>query len=1072
VTIEDRRRRFAAVPFFSSLAPAELDRLAAQAVDVTASPGEVLLREGDAGDRMFVVDDGAVQIYTTGFDASDVVLARLGPGDWFGEQALLPGGTGRRNASARALDECRLLAISRAALLEALDPQGETLRQLRAVGEEQRLLRGARLTEGVFASLGVAVREGTYRLEDFRAGDVVFEQGAPGERVYLIVDGRAEVRRRENGRETLLAELLPGQFFGELAILHDEPRAATVRAAGDLKTVSLDGAWFRGAIRDTPALRSLMESLETMYLLPLRGVVTLQTGRVDGRPALTAVHTLPDGRRVVSTRLVQSAAFTSRLLDAGASASDLRFENAARGVYHSLGIRDGRIVELHAEGEWTGLGEMLGRLLDGTAVEEWQLALFRERGEFSTEDARPLYADAEVICACTHATCGQIQRAIADGAHTLDAVAARTRATMVCGGCAPLVKEMLGDSTWTAASVVETVSLADDIRTFRIRPASGVCPPHRPGQHVVLQARIDNRWIQRAYTLSSAPGSRDTYEITMQREPQGVFSRWFFDRMRPDALLRVSDPSGHYFLADDETRDVVCLVGGIGLTPALAMARSLAARPRPIALHIDYSVSTRAQAICGDELATLPRMNPKISVNVRITREAGRFGAGDARELVRRFPGAVFYLCGGDPFMDALAGQLRACGVADERIRIETFTVAGEKPVGPEPDAATGCPVAHGATVQERPATPLEGAKAFLRQYYRETSAASVFDLRWRQVEEEFRTTGTYRQTPEELGFAARLGWRNATRCVGRLYWEGLALRDFRQARTGEEMLDAIMGHVEIATNGGALRPVITVFPQRDAKGVAPRVWSPQLFRYAGYTAADGSVLGDPANVELTDVALSLGWQPPEPRTAFDLLPVIVQAAGERPAWREIPRALVMEIPIVHPELPWFAELGLKWYALPAVSAMLFEAGGVEYPAAPFNGWYMGTEIGARNFGDTSRYNLLPVVARKMGLDTSADRKLWRDRAIVELNVAVLHSYERAGVTMIDHHAAAHAFDKFEAIETQAGREVHARWSWIVPPISGSTTTVFHREWRDIELTPMYRAQPDAWKDDDSWRRR
>ena len=104
MTIEDRRRRFAAVPFFSSLAPAELDRLAAQAVDVTASPGEVLLREGDAGDRMFVVDDGAVQIYTTGFDASDVVLARLGPGDWFGEQALLPGGTGRRNASARALD--------------------------------------------------------------------------------------------------------------------------------------------------------------------------------------------------------------------------------------------------------------------------------------------------------------------------------------------------------------------------------------------------------------------------------------------------------------------------------------------------------------------------------------------------------------------------------------------------------------------------------------------------------------------------------------------------------------------------------------------------------------------------------------------------------------------------------------------------------------------------------------------------------------------------------------------------------------------------------------------------------
>ena len=50
------------------------------------------------------------------------------------------------------------------------------------------------------------------------------------------------------------------------------------------------------------------------------------------------------------------------------------------------------------------------------------------------------------------------------------------------------------------------------------------------------------------------------------------------------------------------------------------------------------------------------------------------------------------------------------------------------------------------------------------------------------------------------------------------------------------------------------------------------------------------------------------------------------------------------------------------------------EVGGVNYTAAPFNGWYMGTEIGARNFGDASRYNLLPVLAKKMGLDTRSER--------------------------------------------------------------------------------------------------
>ena len=74
---------------------------------------------------------------------------------------------------------------------------------------------------------------------------------------------------------------------------------------------------------------------------------------------------------------------------------------------------------------------------------------------------------------------------------------------------------------------------------------------------------------------------------------------------------------------------------------------------------------------------------------------------------------------------------------------------------------------------------------------------------------------------------------------------------------------------------------------------------------------------------------------------------------------------------------------GLKWHALPALSGMRLEIGGVNYTAAPFNGWYMGTEIGARDFADASRYNVLPVIAEKMGLDTRSERSLWIDRALL-----------------------------------------------------------------------------------------
>ncbi len=56
-----------------------------------------------------------------------------------------------------------------------------------------------------------------------------------------------------------------------------------------------------------------------------------------------------------------------------------------------------------------------------------------------------------------------------------------------------------------------------------------------------------------------------------------------------------------------------------------------------------------------------------------------------------------------------------------------------------------------------------------------------------------------------------------------------------------------------------------------------------------------------------------------------------------------------------------FSELGLRWYAVPAVSGMLLDVGGLEFTACPFNGWYMSSEIGGRNFTDEYRYNMLKV---------------------------------------------------------------------------------------------------------------
>jgi nitric-oxide synthase, bacterial len=286
-------------------------------------------------------------------------------------------------------------------------------------------------------------------------------------------------------------------------------------------------------------------------------------------------------------------------------------------------------------------------------------------------------------------------------------------------------------------------------------------------------------------------------------------------------------------------------------------------------------------------------------------------------------------------------------------------------------------------------------------------------------------------------------------------------VRDMRHLTDEAAMFRTLVEHVELATNGGRLRAVATIFSPVPLGGKGPRLWNPQLLRYAGYRNGDGSITGDPANADLTEAIQKLGWTGAHGR--FDLLPLVIQLPDREPQVFELPTASVMEVPLSHPRYPWFAELGLKWYAVPAVSDMRMEIGGIAYSMAPFNGWYMGTEIGTRNFGDEYRYDLLPVIAERMRLDTSSDATLWRDRALVELNHAVLHSYGRHGVTMVDHHAATVSFFEFAAAEAEAGRPLFGEWSWLVPPISGAATPIFHVDIENISLKPVLRAQPPAW---------
>ena len=126
---------------------------------------------------------------------------------------------------------------------------------------------------------------------------------------------------------------------------------------------------------------------------------------------------------------------------------------------------------------------------------------------------------------------------------------------------------------------------------------------------------------------------------------------------------------------------------------------------------------------------------------------------------------------------------------------------------------------------------------------------------------DEVSRRGYYDHSPEELLIGAKLAWRNHARCIGRYSWQSLKLIDARTCDTAQDVAEACWEHLEVSSNDGRLRPVVTAFRPRRSDTDQVRILNPQLIRYAGYRSAGGGVTGDAQHVGLTQRAMALGWR-------------------------------------------------------------------------------------------------------------------------------------------------------------------------------------------------------------------
>jgi CRP/FNR family cyclic AMP-dependent transcriptional regulator len=162
------------VTLFSDLSDAQLDLFGARASVRTYPKGAVIVHEGEEGNALFVIESGSVKTYLSDDNGREVLLSTQGPGEYFGDLALLDDTP--RSASVATLEACKVLVISKSLLREILVAKPEiALALLKGLATRIRALTENVRTLALLDVFGRLVRT-LYALASEKDGTVVIDQ--------------------------------------------------------------------------------------------------------------------------------------------------------------------------------------------------------------------------------------------------------------------------------------------------------------------------------------------------------------------------------------------------------------------------------------------------------------------------------------------------------------------------------------------------------------------------------------------------------------------------------------------------------------------------------------------------------------------------------------------------------------------------------------------------------------------------------------------------------------------------------------------------------------------------------
>jgi len=201
--------------------------------EVVAKPGQRMVNQGDAGDFLFVIESGTLNCLIKTSEGTEKVVKTCESGDVFGELALLYNCP--RAASVEATSSCILWQLDRDTFSHIVKEAAQKKRS-----RYDTFLVKVPLLCAMDAYERSQLAD-ALRGESFSAGDIIVSQGEHGQKFYIIEEGCATASK---GNQQVM-ELNPGDYFGELALIRNQPRAATVTCKSDVKVLSLDGKSFK-----------------------------------------------------------------------------------------------------------------------------------------------------------------------------------------------------------------------------------------------------------------------------------------------------------------------------------------------------------------------------------------------------------------------------------------------------------------------------------------------------------------------------------------------------------------------------------------------------------------------------------------------------------------------------------------------------------------------------------------------------------------------------------------------------------------------------------------------------------